>query len=97
MAHFLPDGAVRWRARVGDLVFLLPFCVIITWYGYSFAVKAYATGEGSTYGGMLDRWVIKAMIPVAFSLLGLCGLLRAITTVQQLLRPSLMNSEQPND
>ncbi|MEM5493410.1 TRAP transporter small permease subunit [Hoeflea sp. AS16] len=81
----------------GDLVFLLPFCIVIAWYGYGFAVKAFATGEGSTYGGMLDRWVIKAMIPVSFSLLGLCAIFRAIDTARQLMRPSLMNSEQPHD
>jgi len=81
----------------GDLVFLLPFCLVIAWYGYGFAVKAFITGEGSTYGGMLDRWVIKAMIPIAFSLLGLCAIFRAIETVRQLLRPFLMNSEQPHD
>ncbi len=80
----------------GDLVFLLPFCMVIAWYGYEFAVKAFITGEGSTYGGMLDHWLIKAMIPIAFSLLGLCGVFRAITTVRLLLRPSHMNSEQPH-
>lgn len=81
----------------GDLVFLLPFCIVIAWYGYSFAVKAFATGEGSTYGGMLDRWMIKAMIPVSFSLLGLCAILRAIETARHLMRPPLKNSEQPHD
>lgn len=81
----------------GDLVFLLPFCIVIAWYGYGFAVKAFVTSEGSTYGGMLDRWLIKAAIPVAFSLLGLCAIFRAISTARQLLRPALMNSEQPHD
>ncbi|WP_295813063.1 TRAP transporter small permease subunit [uncultured Nitratireductor sp.] len=76
---------VRLAIRIfGDLVFLLPFCAIIAWYGYGFAEKAWVSGEGSTYGGLLDRWAIKATIPAAFSLLGLCALLRAVSTALEL-------------
>ncbi|EKF18865.1 TRAP transporter small permease subunit [Nitratireductor pacificus] len=76
---------VKLALRIfGDLVFLLPFCVVIAWYGYGFAEKAFISSEGSTYGGMIDRWMIKAMIPVAFALLGLCALLRALATALEL-------------
>ncbi len=83
-ASGLPERA-RLAIRIfGDLVFLLPFCVIIAWYGYGFAEKAFISGEGSTYGGLIDRWMIKASIPAAFGLLGLCALLRAISTALDL-------------
>lgn len=84
----LPPRAKLALRLFGDLVFLLPFCVIIAWYGYGFAVKAFVSSEGSTYGGLLDRWMIKAAIPAAFALLGLCALLRALSTVLELADPS---------
>ncbi|MCR4265448.1 TRAP transporter small permease subunit [Nitratireductor sp. ZSWI3] len=84
----LPERARLVIRIFGDLVFLLPFCAIIAWYGYGFAQKALTSGEASTYGGMIDRWVIKAAIPAAFSLLGLCALLRAVATALRLASPT---------
>lgn len=79
---------VRLGLRLfGDLVFLLPFCVIIVWYGWKFAVTSFNSGEGSTYGGLMDRWLIKAIIPAGFGLLGLAAVVRAIDTLGLLLRP----------
>lgn len=80
----------RWRLIIrtfGDLFFLLPFCLIIAWYGAAFAEKAFMSGEGSTYGGLMDRWLIKAAIPVSFGLLGLSAVARAILTLRNVMRP----------
>ncbi|SFP95211.1 TRAP transporter small permease subunit [Tranquillimonas alkanivorans] len=84
----MPRRAQLWIRSVGDLVFLLPFCLIITWYGWSFAEVAWTSGEGSTQGGLNSRWLIKAMLPLAFALLGLMALLRGIGTTIELLRPT---------
>lgn len=84
-ANFSP----RTRAIVDivcDLIFLLPFCAIVVWFGTRFAHRAYVTGEGSTYGGMIDRWMIKACIPIAFSLLGLAAVNRIVGTAIGLVR-----------
>lgn len=70
----------------GDLLFLLPFCVIMCWYGVKFATTAFNAGEGSSYGGLMDRWVIKACLPLAFGLLGLSALARAGLGVIRLFR-----------
>lgn len=67
----------------GDLVFLLPFCLIIAWYGWSFTVTAFESGEGSTYGGLMSRWLIKAIIPVGFAMLGVAAIARAIRRFHQ--------------
>ena len=75
-----------WVRMLGDLLFLLPFCVIIAWYGWSFALTAWNTGEGSTQGGLNSRWIIKAMLPLSFAILGLMGLLRGLATAAVLLR-----------
>lgn len=78
-----------WVRMLGDLVFLVPFCAIIAWYGYAFAEVAFRTGEGSTQGGLNSRWLIKAMLPLSFAMLGLMGLIRAIGTAIQLYRGDL--------
>jgi TRAP-type mannitol/chloroaromatic compound transport system permease small subunit len=50
----------------GTLVFLIPFCALIAWYGIGFAQEAYALGEKSgDPGGLPYRWLIKAMIPLS--------------------------------
>lgn len=86
--HF--SGRTRLVIRtVGDLVFLLPFAAIIVWYGWTFAETAWTTGEGSTQGGLNDRWLMKAMLPVSFALLGLAGLVRAVGTIVGLTRGTL--------
>ncbi|RST86752.1 TRAP transporter small permease subunit [Aquibium carbonis] len=87
------SSALPRRVRLGlsvfgDLVFLLPFCAIIVWYGWSFTLTAYNAGEGSSYGGLMDRWLIKAIIPVGFALLGLAALVRALSTIHSILLPT---------
>lgn len=78
-----------WRTGLlvfGDLVFLVPFCAIIAWYGWSYALTAWTTGEGSTQGGLMNRWMIKAMMPLAFGLLALAGTVRGLSRLVQLFR-----------
>jgi TRAP-type mannitol/chloroaromatic compound transport system permease small subunit len=87
------------RARMvirlfGDLFLLLPFAAIIVWYGSKFAYSSYVSGESSTYGGLHARWVIKACLPLAFLLLGVAGLARALSTLHALVTGK---AEQPDD
>lgn len=83
-----------WVRMGGDLFFLLPFCAIIVWYGWSFALVAWNTAEGSTQGGLNSRWIIKAMLPVSFAMLGLLGAIRAAGTALQLIRGDYSEDDQ---
>ncbi|WP_127104624.1 TRAP transporter small permease subunit [Pararhodobacter zhoushanensis] len=78
-----------WVRMLGDLFFLLPFCVIIAWYGWNFAGVAWRTAEASTQGGLNSRWLIKAVVPLSFGMLALLGLTRAIGTAIQLAKGDL--------
>ncbi|MCR8827940.1 TRAP transporter small permease subunit [Pseudosulfitobacter koreensis] len=78
---------------MGDLLFVLPFCLIILWFGQKFAMTAFTSGEGSNYGGLQDRWFIKACVPIGFGLLGLAALARALQTILRLVRGTLPESE----
>ena len=54
----------------GTLLLLIPFALLISWYGIGFVADSYQLGEGSgDPGGLPHRWIIKSMIPLAFILL----------------------------
>lgn len=71
---------------LGDLVLLLPFAVVMTWFSWEYMVAAWTSGEGSSYGGLSQRWIIKAVMPLGFGLLMAFGLARALRLVVALLR-----------
>lgn len=65
----------RWIEVIGCLLFLLPYCAVVIYFGIDFASKAYVAGEMSaTAEGLPYRWVIKSFLPVGFFLLGLAGI-----------------------
>lgn len=75
-----------WVDLIGTLVLLLPFCLLVVWYGYDFAREAYELGETSgDPGGLPYRWIIKSMIPVSFGFMALSGIGLLLTSVNTLL------------
>lgn len=70
---------------LGDLFLLLPFCAIIFWLSLGFVDMAFRSGEKSDYGGLTDRYLVKAVIPLGLALLFACGLGRIIRNVGFLL------------
>lgn len=70
---------------VGDLVLLLPFCLVVGYLSLNFAMFAYKTGEQSTYGGLVDRWVVKAFLPLGLALLAVTAFGRILTHLGLLL------------
>lgn len=73
---------------LGTLFFLLPFCLLVTWYGIDFAKESYALGETSgDPGGLAYRWIIKAMIPLSFGLMAISGLGLVVHSLNTLFNP----------
>lgn len=70
---------------LGDIFLLLPFCAIIFWLSLGFVDLAYRSGEKSDYGGLTDRYLVKAIIPLGLALLFACGLGRVIRNIGFLL------------
>lgn len=63
-----------WIEVFGCLLFLIPYCIFIIWYGYTFAERSFMMGEGSAaQTGLSYRWIIKATLPFGFLLLALAG------------------------
>ena len=70
---------------LGDVFLLLPFCAIIFWLSLGFVDMAFRSGEKSDYGGLTDRYLAKAVIPIGLALLFACGLGRIIRNIGFLL------------
>lgn len=77
----------RGRAAVdlaGAVLLTLPFLVMAVPAAWSFMGRAWRSAEMSANGGLTDRWLIKATLPLGFVLLGvvvaaeLPGLLRRV-------------------
>ncbi|MGX9417543.1 TRAP transporter small permease subunit [Vibrio sp. RC27] len=73
---------------LGTLIFLLPFCLLVTWYGIDFAKESYLLGETSgDPGGLPYRWIIKAMIPVSFGFMALSGIGMMLHSINNIISP----------
>jgi TRAP-type mannitol/chloroaromatic compound transport system permease small subunit len=54
---------------VGHVLFLMPLCLMMIWYGFPFFYSSFRIGEISTNAGGLIQWPAKLMIPVGFCML----------------------------
>ena len=75
----------------GVIFLLLPFVLLVAWYGSSFAFESWSLGERSgDPGGLPYRWVIKAVIPFACLSMAVAGvgmLLRSLNTLRGMTPP----------
>lgn len=82
----------RHRALIdiaGNLLFLLPFAILIIWSSVPFVMDAFARGEISPDpGGLAHRWLLKAAIPLGFAMLAAQALVNTIRSARTLLRPA---------
>jgi TRAP-type mannitol/chloroaromatic compound transport system permease small subunit len=84
----LSERTQWWLEVAGCLLFLLPYCALIVYYGIDFVERSFATGEVSASAtGLSYRWIIKAAIPVGFALLGLAGVAVLLRKIVELFGP----------
>ena len=76
----LPARGRHGVELAGHALFTLPFLWCATPAAWAFAERALASAERSRDGGLVDRWMIKGVIPVA---LGLLFLVVAIDVLRQ--------------
>ena len=69
----LSPKAQAWIEILGTVFMLLPAVAIIAWYSWPSLVNSWQIGEYSSDPGGLIRWPVRALIPVAFTLLALQG------------------------
>ncbi|MFI5011339.1 MAG: TRAP transporter small permease subunit [Hyphomicrobiales bacterium] len=66
---------------IGNLLFLVPLCVVMLAEGVPFFASAWTIGEGSVTPGGLPQWPAKALIPAAFALLFVQALSELVKSV----------------
>lgn len=74
----------------GGLILLLPFSLLVAWYGIDFTKESFLLGESSgDPGGLPYRWLIKAVIPFTFFSIAIVGvgfILSSVMTLQSFKR-----------
>ncbi len=54
---------------IGHVLFLMPLCLMMIYYGFPFFYNSFRIGEMSTNAGGLIQWPAKLMIPLGFCML----------------------------
>lgn len=72
---------------IGHLVLLMPFCLLVAWLSKHFVTMSFMTGEKSNYGGLTDRYLIKAILPISLVFLALGALGQVFEKLTIILDP----------
>jgi TRAP-type mannitol/chloroaromatic compound transport system permease small subunit len=73
-----------WIDIIGGILFLLPICVILTYFTWPWFVESWKINEVSTNAGGLIRWPVKLMMPVGFAMMAAQGISEIIKRVAAL-------------
>lgn len=83
--RFSPRTKAFWEI-FGTLVFLLPWIVVIIDQGIGFWSESWRVNESSDSPlGLPWRWIIKSVIPISFTLLGMAAVSRLISSFMILI------------
>lgn len=74
---------------LGDLLMLIPFFALLFWFSLDFVKMSYNFAEQSNSGGLIDRYLVKAILPIGSALLLLCAVGRVIRNVAYIIDPAL--------
>jgi len=73
-----------WIDIIGGLLFLLPICVILTYFTWPWFVDSWNIDEQSSNAGGLVRWPVKLLMPVGFALMAIQGVSEIIKRIAAL-------------
>lgn len=94
-ADWMTPKRKAWVNLFGCLLFLLPFSLLIIVSAWPFVAQSYGWGESSPDpGGLPYRWLLKAVIPLAFILLLLQGLVVIVNSVRVTLAAGSLPEEK---
>ena len=82
---------------LGILVFLIPYTILVIFYGIDFVIRSFNLNEvSSALTGLSHRWIIKFFIPFGMFLLLLAGLSILIKKVLYIINYFINNKELNN-
>ncbi|MCY1537422.1 Tripartite ATP-independent periplasmic transporter, DctQ component [compost metagenome] len=70
-----------WIDLLGGLFFLLPLCVLLTYFTWPWFLQAWNQNIMSNAAGGLPRWPVRLMLPLGFAVLGLQGVAEIIKCI----------------
>lgn len=77
-----------WLELLGCVFFLIPYCLLIVYFSADFWWLSFQNAETSSSAtGLPYRWIIKAALPIGFTLLGLAGLTVVLRKIVELFAP----------
>jgi TRAP-type mannitol/chloroaromatic compound transport system permease small subunit len=74
-----------WIDLLGTILFLIPFCIFGVWSSWDFVLQSWESQEVSSDAGGLERFPVKALIPISFILLflqAICTFYRKAEVIQ---------------
>jgi TRAP-type mannitol/chloroaromatic compound transport system permease small subunit len=77
----LSERTQAWIDILGGLFMLLPATIIIAWFSWPSLASSWRIHEYSSDPGGLIRWPVRALIPLAFTLLALQGVSEIVKRV----------------
>lgn len=85
---FYADFSVKKKALVnllGNIFFLIPWCMVVIYYGYNYGMNSWSFNEGSPNpGGLPARYIIKFSISIGFVLLLIQAILNSFKCINTL-------------
>jgi TRAP-type mannitol/chloroaromatic compound transport system permease small subunit len=82
-----------WIDIVGGFLFLLPICIILTYFTWPWFVDSWRINETSSNAGGLLRWPVKLLLPVGFALMALQGISEIIKRFEALIHHHRLHYE----
>ncbi len=85
----LSTRAKDWIELIGCIVFVIPYCLIVTYFAEDFVARSWAVGEASDSAtGLPYRWAIKACLPIGLFVLLLSGITILLRKIIELFGPA---------
>ena len=76
----------NWIDVIGGFLFLLPICLILTYFTWIWFVQSWEIDEVSPNAGGLVRWPVKLLLPVGFALMAFQGVSEIIKRIAAMRR-----------
>src|SRR5690606_25838859 len=94
----LGPRAQGWIEIIGCVLFLIPFCLLVMYYGWELTSRSWDKGEiSSSAAGLPYRWLIKSAIPIGMGVLLLGAISSLLRSIVKLRRPDLVAPERPGE
>lgn len=72
---------------IGDLFLLIPFFALLFWFSVKATQSSYMFSEESNSGGLVDRYLIKAILPIGSMIMIIAGAGRILRNISALILP----------